>query len=667
MNDKTIDNPTDLRLATYKSMVGTTILDRYELKELIGLGGMGAVFRGVQRTINRDVALKLLPKLDPLTAARFHREAKTASRLSHPNTITVFDFGQTPEGYLFLVMEHLQGQTLRRVLKKTGPLHPRRALHVAIQVCRSLSEAHSMGIVHRDIKPDNIFLLHRDEDPDFVKVLDFGIAKILIGEDTEEDLTQQGRIVGTPRYMAPEQVMSLPVDHRADIYALCVILYQMLTGTPPFDDVSTPMLMMKHAHEMPQEFHKRLEGSQLERLPPGIEAVVMKGLSKRPDHRHQTIDALRAELELVKSTLTGRADPRMSGRFTAVPHSPSNQAEALAYSAAAAAVPRPPLPSDPSNPSYPPYPSNPSMGDPSHPSFPRHPSGASTSSPTTAPHTPWPSGQAPALSGPHPSLTGAPYPPSGAWPAQPAQPGADLRGEPQPPPRSGGRLVVGLVGVIVLLLLVVGVGVGLLLSERFTSTPAESPPARPATVATPTPQPSPTAEVSLTIESVPSGARIYSGALLIGETPRTLTLRGDSRATTYTLRLEGYQEQTQRFDPAALPREGGTWKVALKPADDDASDTEEAAGDAPADKKGDEATSPAVKRPGAGRPQWKEKNKAANAQKRDEAAPAAGSDGAKEAAQGEPAPKETPAKPRKPVVPLLDDAPPPKPKINTLD
>ncbi len=549
-------------------MVGTTILDRYELKELIGSGGMGAVFSGVQVAVNRPVAVKLLPKLDPLTAARFHREAKTASRLSHPNTITVFDFGQTQEGFLFLVMEHLEGRTLGAVLKEMGAMPPRRAVHIANQVCRSLSEAHASGIVHRDIKPDNIFIIHRNDDPDYVKVLDFGIAKIMMGDDSDDDLTQQGRIVGTPRYMAPEQVLGLPIDHRADIYSLGCILYQMLTGSPPFDDTSTAMLMMKHAHELPAEFVYRITRPLAEAIPPGLEAIAMKALSKHPEERQQTIDMLRTELDLVmpssgnslSSPNLSQPIPRLSGSFPA-----SQRVERQPR----IGDPHAPLLKDPTNPSG----SNPSL---SHPALMPHgaqtpprgsgawpvtvnqpPAHASHPSPTP------PRGSAPLWPGPQ--SVGAP--PISGPPRHPRDGGDDQEDLEWPPKGQRVRMIaLGALALVLILMLIAIAGVTGFIFARPEDNNSQAIQA----AASPAPEddvedPAVNRQARITITSVPNGGTIYRDENPIGETPMVIDISSEEAEVRYTVKLDGHQAVTRLFTTANIPDGGDDWNIDFKP------------------------------------------------------------------------------------------------------
>ncbi len=240
------DTPSDAQ----NRLIGRTIDNgRYEIVRLIGEGGMGRVYEARQVSMDRRVALKILRAqltTDEQLLARFQQEALSISRLRHPNTITIFDYGKTEGDLLFMSMELLGGQSLFSILRQEGRLGLSRALRIMDQVAGAVAEAHQLGIVHRDLKPENIQIDHVGNDPDFAKVLDFGIAKILGGDGRTSEgkaLTLAGSIFGTPHYMSPEQVHGHKVDHRTDIYSLGIILYEMLAGQPPFDG-NTPMAVM---------------------------------------------------------------------------------------------------------------------------------------------------------------------------------------------------------------------------------------------------------------------------------------------------------------------------------------------------------------------------------------------------------------------------------------
>ncbi len=280
--------------------VGKVILDQFRIEEAIGVGGMGTVYRAHQITLGRDVAVKILhPELasNPDAVRRFHREARVATKLEHPNLVQVLLFGEMPNGEgLYLVMEYLEGRSLTQVLRNEGALPVSRALHVALQICDAVGAAHTQGVVHRDVKPENVMLVRRHGDPDFVKVLDFGIARVLWDEQTA--LTQSGVIFGTARYISPEGASGEPTDARSDVYSIGVLAYQLLTGVTPFEAPSPVAMLMKHVNETPPPLRTMGEGR---RVPQPVADVVMRALAKQPDRRYadagDLAGALRAAAE----------------------------------------------------------------------------------------------------------------------------------------------------------------------------------------------------------------------------------------------------------------------------------------------------------------------------------------------------------------------------------
>ena len=278
-------------------LVGHTLDDKYRLEERLGIGGMGTVYRARHLLIDRPVAVKVLnPRFveDEAARTRFRREAKACGRLQHVNAVTVTDFGTSQDGYVYLVMELLEGRTLRDVLAKEAPLDPARAVALMLQVSAAVAAAHEAGIIHRDLKPANIFIVQRAEVPAVVKVLDFGIAKLAadsLDEDDPKTLTQMGAMIGTPRYMSPEQCNGAQLTPAADVYSLGVILYEMLTGTAPFSG-STPLaIAMKHTGETP-----RSPRDFVPAIPGALEKVVLHTLEKRPLDRPGNAAEFRSEL-----------------------------------------------------------------------------------------------------------------------------------------------------------------------------------------------------------------------------------------------------------------------------------------------------------------------------------------------------------------------------------
>jgi serine/threonine protein kinase len=277
-------------------LIGHTLDDKYRLEERLGAGGMGTVYRARHLLIDREVAVKVLNQRfveDDAARTRFRREAKAAGRLQHSNAVTVTDFGQTNDGYVYLVMELLVGRTLRDMLAKEAPLDSARAVSLMLQVADAVGAAHEAGIIHRDLKPANIFIVQRAEVPAVVKVLDFGIAK-LAAESLDEDdptITMLGAMIGTPRYMSPEQCDGIELTPAADVYSLGVILYEMLTGTVPFNG-STPLaIALRHTAELPRPPREFVSA-----IPEDLERVNLHALEKRPEDRPRDASEFRREL-----------------------------------------------------------------------------------------------------------------------------------------------------------------------------------------------------------------------------------------------------------------------------------------------------------------------------------------------------------------------------------
>lgn len=284
------------------ALIGTVFDGKYVVDALIGVGGMGKVYRGRNLRTEHSIAIKtLMPELvhDDSLVRRFEVEAKAASNLSHPNTIRVYDHGNEGK-LLWMVMELLDGHSLERALSTERVIEQRRLIGLMRQVCASLAEAHGKGLVHRDLKPDNIFLNRAGGETDFVKVLDFGVAKLKDPKFGSEKLTQAGMIFGTPRYMSPEQARAKDLDERSDIYALGVIMFECLTGKPPFEAADPIGVLVKHCNEPVPTFASVNPAVVVD---PAFEEIVRRCLSKKAEQRPTTVKALRAELDALDERL----------------------------------------------------------------------------------------------------------------------------------------------------------------------------------------------------------------------------------------------------------------------------------------------------------------------------------------------------------------------------
>ncbi|HET8938747.1 MAG TPA: serine/threonine-protein kinase [Polyangiales bacterium] len=291
-------------------LIGSVIDGRYRVEERIGEGGMGVVYRATHVVLRKPFALKVI-RADQATDAnivqRFVREARAASGIGHPNIVNINDFGTTADGSLYLAMEFLDGMTLADAMK-SGPIPFARALEIFIQIAGALEAAHAQGIVHRDLKPENIFLMREAGQYEFVKVLDFGIAKV---KNAAAKLTSTGMVFGTPHYLSPEQAAGQPVDHRSDIYSLGVIMYQVLAGELPFTAESLMALMTKHMFEPAPSL--REAGHP---VPTALDAIVGRCLQKKPELRHGSMRELDSDLRRVQ--LSPVSEPRPPAALSAL-------------------------------------------------------------------------------------------------------------------------------------------------------------------------------------------------------------------------------------------------------------------------------------------------------------------------------------------------------------
>jgi serine/threonine protein kinase len=293
-------------------LIGRVINDRFKISALIARGGMGKVYRAEQAPLGRICAVKVLNpnyagEHDPEFHRRFFLEASLTSKLTHPNTVTIFDYGRTDDDIYYMAMEYLEGHTLHRAIRTAGHFPEERVAHIARQICRALREAHSLGVIHRDLKPANIFLVEHGDETDVVKVLDFGLVKNVSADAKAEELTQTGLFMGSPKYMAPEQIRGDKVDARTDIYSLGVIMYEMLTGKVPFDRPNSVNILMAHVNEDAPPMRQMNPSIQVS---PTMEETVARAMAKDPDQRFHSMDEVLASLKRIgggafTQTMTG--------------------------------------------------------------------------------------------------------------------------------------------------------------------------------------------------------------------------------------------------------------------------------------------------------------------------------------------------------------------------
>jgi serine/threonine-protein kinase len=521
-------------------LVGTTLEGKYAIEKKLGEGGMGAVYIGEHLMMKRRVAIKtLLPQFTKNENAvqRFQREAQAASAIGHPNIVTIHDLGQTPDGMLYIVMELLDGRDLGqevRALKASGwsKMDVERALLIMRQAGEGLAAAHEKGVVHRDLKPDNIFLTKARDDADRVKLLDFGISKIRTPSPDQARLTTDGSLLGTPYYMSPEQAQGKSdIDHRADIYAFGVIFYELLAGRVPFQDDNMLRVIAMHALEQPpppRQWNPEIT--------PDMEAFILRAMAKDPASRFQTMN----DVLMTLRAITGGGQDSTSAGFAAV--STGNGMTPAGYG------------SDPSGASW-------NGGRTPPPTFGAGGGGS------------W-SGQG---TGPMPgTLTATPM----AW----------SEGPPKSQGGAGLKIAVAVVGVLLFLGVVGGLAVAFMWGEDTpdpprvaqpdplttpvaqpsyptpsyptpsyptptpsyptptpsypTPTPSYPAPSYPTPTIQPLPLPLPAvpSKVSVRITSTPSRAKVYEGESLLGQTPLALSLDQGAVARSYVIKSSGYND-----------------------------------------------------------------------------------------------------------------------------
>ncbi|MEZ4358703.1 MAG: protein kinase [Kofleriaceae bacterium] len=533
------------------------IVGNYRILSRLGTGGMGAVYLAEHPLIGKKVALKVIHRelaSNREVVQRFFQEARAVNTIGHEHIVQIHDFGQTPEGDHFYIMEYLDGPTLARLISREGGLEVRRALHIAAQIASGLIAAHECGVIHRDLKPDNIMLLTRPGAVDFVKILDFGLAKMFASG--QSPLTAAGVVLGTPQYMSPEACESKrDIDHRTDIYAVGILLFQMLTGTLPFDGASMGEVLVKQVTQLPpapRGFNPA--------IPPSVEQIVLRCLAKAPAGRFPTMAALREALLQPEAYLA--SSPPMSAARSVAPGEGPDARTMMAHVARART-------------------GDPSAAPPPERAGARNLSEAAIARTEALPAAVLPSGAdartmiAPSGGLPLPAGPGAPAGDAAPFSAAPLVPienrtmiiATPLGYTSAPPRRSWRRITV--VAAVTLLL---GSATLLLTRDRDDhedpalaaapdaagddapppdATPAPPPdaaPAPPPDAAPATPVDAGPREVTLEIETVPTGATIWIAGTSRGEAP--LTLRFDPTTTKVTLeaRKPGYATKRQTIE-----------------------------------------------------------------------------------------------------------------------
>ncbi len=525
------------------ALLGTVLDGRYKIESVLGQGGMGMVFRATQTSVQRPVAVKTLnPALAaaPTFFERFRREAEVASRLRHPNVITIYDFGRSPDNTCYYVMELLEGESLKEIVKRDGPMSLRRAVNIMEQSARGLAHAHEQHAVHRDLKPHNIMVQQLDG-KDFAKVLDFGLVKALEQED-EEQLTSTGQVLGTPQYMPPEQAGGEVVDQRSDLYSLTGVFFFCLTGTSPYGANTVRKALTAALTQTVPPINTKRQGAP---VPNALDAFMQKGLAREKEDRFQSAEEW---IEAMKEAVAGLSDEELDAR-------PSGGA-----------------------------PGREGGGSGSRPSVSgvaRKAAGSGSSArPSSKPSGPSPRGTGPSnvvvAKGAAGSTPSANKPRTGSVPAH--RPSAPPPSAPPAPEGMSAGKKAALVGIPLLLLAAGGAvvmmkpgGDGTPAQPRQVAIAPETAPAKPPEPKQPPPEePKPTtptlsAVVKVTVTSKPTGAALFNeDGVQIGNTPAELALPRDKKHKL-AFRADGYQSVERLVDFSVVAGDTATVEVTLSP------------------------------------------------------------------------------------------------------
>lgn len=301
-------------VAVKDPLIGQLLASRFQLQEMIGQGAMAVVYKAKQTAVDRFVAVKIMrPELatDPVQVKRFQREARSLSKLDHPNLLKIFDIGQTPTGRPYFIMEYLKGRSIEKMLEESGPVQPAFALKMFLQVCDAMDHAHRQGIIHRDLKPENIMLVRHEDNQHLTKVVDFGIVKYTDDQMVSQRLTKTGEVWGSPVYMSPEQCKGEKLDPRSDIYSLGLVMYEALTGEMTFDATKIAAIIVKQIYEVPKPFKEIRPDLNID---PQLEAIVFKCLEKDPNNRYQSMVELKNVLKRAQDAEAKRTS-KQSGSY----------------------------------------------------------------------------------------------------------------------------------------------------------------------------------------------------------------------------------------------------------------------------------------------------------------------------------------------------------------
>ncbi|WP_426751821.1 protein kinase domain-containing protein [Myxococcus sp. Y35] len=516
-------------------LLGQVLDGRYKIESVLGQGGMGMVFRATQTSVQRPVAVKTLnPSLAaaPQFFERFRREAELASRLRHPNVITIFDFGRSPDGTCYYVMELLEGESLKEMVKRQGPMSLRRALSLVEQACQGLAHAHAEGCVHRDLKPHNI-MVQQLSGQDFVKVLDFGLVKAMESEE-EEQLTSTGQVLGTPQYMPPEQAGGESVDQRSDLYSMAGVLYFCLTGSSPFGANTVRKALTASLTQAVPSVNTKRQGAP---VPAALDAFFKKALAPEKEDRYQNaqefIDAMldtvadlsNEELDAMPSGGASGGNERGSGSRSRPGSRSSRQGSQSGIRSSRVGA-------------------SPTLGRGSTPSNvvvarPQGGSGATSASRVRA------------------------AAPRGATPPPPA-----------PPPEPEGMSTAKKAALVAVPLVLLGIGAAVVLGNQGSAPPAtpvvvnvpkdSAPPTTQVAAGNTASAPTESALITVSLDSTPTGASIYEGEEMVGSTPTKLQLRRD-KVHTFTFRSPGHQDKELTLNLRRVAGDTQTANVVLDP------------------------------------------------------------------------------------------------------